>query len=144
MFLPNVLKATMQAVVQSSSSSQRCKFFILPSWHHIKGEWSHYLGWPQCWGEALASQLGWTVPWRGCPHPHVKGLQLRLGPSLPFFSGKASRTKRFLRRPKLLLSHPIQAILEISFGSKGTLPAPMWGCEQPFRCEQLYRSLQSS
>lgn len=80
------------------------------------------------------------------PPSSCKGatLELRLGLSLPFFSGRASRTKGFLRRPKLLLLQPFQSILEISFGSKGSLPAPILGCKQPFGYEQLYRSLQSS
>lgn len=74
----------------------------------------------------------------------VASAGLRLGPSLPFFSGRASRTESFLGRPKLQLAHLIQVILEISFGSKSNLPAPTLGCKQPFGDEQLHRSLPSS
>lgn len=66
------------------------------------------------------------------PASSCKGgtLELTLGLSLPFFSGRASRTKGFLRRPKLLLLQPFQSILEISFGSKASthirLQAAIW------------------
>lgn len=64
---------------------------------------------PQCWREALASELGWTVLWSGCLHPHVSWDKAVTSPPL---LRKTIQDKPFLSRPKSLL---FQAIWEIPF-----------------------------
>lgn len=125
----------MQVAVNSSHNSQRYELhfaFLMPQQRWMISIFKM----PQCWREALASQLAWTVLWRGCLHPHVKGHSWDKAVTFPPLLRKSIQDKCFLSRPKSLLFHNLS-------GNLGNTISALSGCEQPFGYGQLCRSIQS-